>query len=154
MKIHIFWGDLTDISARKEALLPSQVKLGRKTQWYALWSTCLTYHLYTLCMYTTIHIFGGPPATLLPDVTEVSVEWLAKTDMIMSPALVHPVRYFESQVGSQIPQGLSTTPDRRIVTLSAIFDSTNADGFVLCYTMKVIDDVFQTVYKLVVSTCV
>ena len=41
-------------------------------------------------------------AAALPNITEVSVEWLDKTDMITSPASVPGVRYFESQPGSQI----------------------------------------------------
>ena len=32
------------------------------------------------------------------------------------------------------------------VTLSAIFDRTKADGFVLCHAMKLNDDLYQTVY--------
>ena len=41
------------------------------------------------------------------------------------------------------------------VTLSAMFDRANAHGYVLLYTMKVIDDMYihRTVYKLEVSTC-
>ena len=35
----------------------------------------------------------------------------------------------------------------------AIFDRINVEGFVLCYTMKGIDDVHQTVYKPEDSTC-
>ena len=53
-------------------------------------------------------------AATLPDVSELSVEWLDETDMVTSPATVHPVRYFESQPGSQIRSCLSTTPDRQI----------------------------------------
>ena len=40
------------------------------------------------------------------------------------------------------------------VTLSAIFDRTSADGFLLCYSMKENDDVCQAVYRAIVSPCV
>ena len=53
-------------------------------------------------------------AAALPNVTEVSVEWLDKTDMITSPASIPGVRYFESQQGSPIRSSLRTTPGRQI----------------------------------------
>jgi hypothetical protein len=60
-------------------------------------------------------------AAALPDLTEVSVEWLDKTDMVASPASVPGVRYFESQPGSQIRSCLSTTPDRQLGRLPSYY---------------------------------
>ena len=42
------------------------------------------------------------------------MEWLNEFDMIVSPASVLPVQYFESQPGSQLRPCLTTTPDRQV----------------------------------------
>ena len=63
-------------------------------------------------------------AAALPVVTEVSVEWLEEADMVIIPASVPPVQYFEAQPGSKVCQCFSSTPDRQVGRLSS-YDHVN-----------------------------